>query len=156
MPLVALFGARIRELLAQPLATDAQGCLTPVVLDLSPQARAEWIGFHDEVERELGARGAFRSVRDVAAKAALRALTKTVALEVGEYGIRCNCMVPGSIDTELWQNYAKRRAGEDGVIELGLQDQAIGPGQDLVGESVRVRGVGHAPRLPGTPRSLRR
>ena len=70
MPQVALFGERIRELLAQPLATDAHGCLTPVVLDLSPQARAEWIGFHDEVERELGARGKFRGVRDVAAKAA--------------------------------------------------------------------------------------
>ena len=55
MPLVALFQARIRELLAQPLATDAHGCLTPAVLDLSPQARAEWIRFHDEVERELGA-----------------------------------------------------------------------------------------------------
>jgi putative DNA primase/helicase len=67
---VALFGERIRELLAQPLATDAHGCLTPAVLDLSPQARAEWIGFHDEVERELGARGKFRGVRDVAAKAA--------------------------------------------------------------------------------------
>jgi putative DNA primase/helicase len=70
MPQVALFGERIRELLAQPLATDAHGCLTPAVLDLSPQARAEWIGFHDEVERELGARGKFRGVRDVAAKAA--------------------------------------------------------------------------------------
>ena len=40
MPQVALFGERIRELLAQPLATDAHGCLTPAVLDLSPQARA--------------------------------------------------------------------------------------------------------------------
>ena len=54
---MALFEARIRELLTQPLATDAHGCLTPAVLDLSPQARAEWICFHDEIERELGARG---------------------------------------------------------------------------------------------------
>jgi putative DNA primase/helicase len=59
MPQVALFGERIRELLTQP-----HGCLTPAVLDLSPQARAEWIRFHDDVERELGARGAFRGVRD--------------------------------------------------------------------------------------------
>ena len=61
MPQVALFGERIRELLAQPLATDAHGCLTPAVLDLSPQARAEWIRFHDEIERELGADGGRRA-----------------------------------------------------------------------------------------------
>lgn len=38
-----------------------------------------------------------------------------MANDVGPHGIRCNCLVPGSIDTELWQNYAKRRAGEEGV-----------------------------------------
>jgi putative DNA primase/helicase len=48
---VALFGDRIRKLLAQPLATDEHGCLTPAVLDLSPQARAEWIRLHDDVGR---------------------------------------------------------------------------------------------------------
>ena len=86
MPLVALFQARIRELLAQPLATDAHGCLTPAVLDLSPQARAEWIRFHDEVERELGARGAFRSVRDVAAKAAENVARLAALFHVLEHG----------------------------------------------------------------------
>ena len=60
-------------------------------------------------------RGIPRKTHYVAAKAALRALTKTVALEVGEYGIRCNCMVPGSIDTELWQKYVARIAGEKGI-----------------------------------------
>ena len=51
----------------------------------------------------------------VSAKAALRAFTKVVALEVGPYNIRCNCIVPGSIDTELWQNYGRRVAAEQGV-----------------------------------------
>ena len=40
------------------------------MLDLSLLARVEWVGFHDEVEYELGARGKFRGMRDVAAKAA--------------------------------------------------------------------------------------
>ena len=51
----------------------------------------------------------------MSAKAALRAFSKSVAAEVGPYNIRCNCLVPGSIDTELWQNFAKRRAGEEGM-----------------------------------------
>jgi 3-oxoacyl-[acyl-carrier protein] reductase len=50
-----------------------------------------------------------------AAKGALRILTKVIAKEVGEYGIRCNCVVPGSIDTELLRNYHKRIAGERGI-----------------------------------------
>jgi putative DNA primase/helicase len=87
MPQVVLFQARIRELLTQPLATDAHGCLTPAVLDLSPQARAEWIRFHDEVERELGARGAFRSVRDVAAKAAENVARLAALFHVLEHGV---------------------------------------------------------------------
>jgi NAD(P)-dependent dehydrogenase (short-subunit alcohol dehydrogenase family) len=51
----------------------------------------------------------------VTAKASLRALTKAVALDVGEYGIRCNCVVPGAIDTELWQNWVRRTAEEQSV-----------------------------------------
>ena len=86
MPQVALFGARIRELLAQPLATDAHGRLTPAVLDLSPRARTEWIRFHDEIERELGARGALRSVRDVAAKAAENVARLAALFHVLEHG----------------------------------------------------------------------
>jgi len=87
MPQVARFRMRIRELLAQVLPTDEHGSLTPVVLDLSPQAHSEWIRFHDEVERELGARGAFRGVRDVAAKAAENAARMAALFHVLEHGV---------------------------------------------------------------------
>jgi 3-oxoacyl-[acyl-carrier protein] reductase len=50
-----------------------------------------------------------------AAKGALIILSKTIAKEVGPYGIRCNCLVPGAIDTELLRNYHKRIAGERDV-----------------------------------------
>jgi 3-oxoacyl-[acyl-carrier protein] reductase len=56
--------------------------------------------------------GMVRKTHYTSAKAALRALTKTIALEVGPKGIRCNCLVPGSIETELWMNWGKRMAAE--------------------------------------------
>ncbi len=59
--------------------------------------------------------GMVRKSHYVTAKASLRAFTKAVALDVGEYGIRCNCVVPGAIDTELWRNWVRRTADEKGV-----------------------------------------
>ncbi|WP_102417182.1 SDR family NAD(P)-dependent oxidoreductase [Mycobacterium sp. 4858] len=59
--------------------------------------------------------GIVRKSHYVTAKASLRAFTKTVALEVGPYGIRCNCIVPGSIDTELWRRWVQRTADERGI-----------------------------------------
>ena len=60
-----------------------------------------------------------------AAKGALRILTKTIAREVGEFGIRCNCVVPGAIETDLMVNYMARVATEKGVsvdeIKAGIQ-----------------------------------
>jgi NAD(P)-dependent dehydrogenase (short-subunit alcohol dehydrogenase family) len=56
-----------------------------------------------------------RKTHYCSAKSALRAFTKTVALEVGEYGIRCNCLVPGGIDTELLQAWGRRMAAEQGI-----------------------------------------
>jgi NAD(P)-dependent dehydrogenase (short-subunit alcohol dehydrogenase family) len=62
-----------------------------------------------------GFNGVPRKSHYVTAKASLRAFTKAVALEVGRHGIRCNCIVPGGIDTELWRNWVARRADEQGV-----------------------------------------
>ena len=52
--------------------SDPAPCATPFLerLSLFRKAHAEWVRFHDQVERELGARGKFRAVHDVAAKAA--------------------------------------------------------------------------------------
>ena len=62
-----------------------------------------------------GYAGMVRKSHYVTAKASLRAFTKAVALELGQHGIRCNCVVPGSIDTDLWRNWVKRMAAEQGV-----------------------------------------
>jgi 3-oxoacyl-[acyl-carrier protein] reductase len=62
-----------------------------------------------------GLRGQQRKSHYVTAKASLRAFTKAVALEVGPKGIRCNCLVPGGIETELWDNWVRRTAAEHQV-----------------------------------------
>jgi 3-oxoacyl-[acyl-carrier protein] reductase len=61
-----------------------------------------------------GWNGIPRKSHYVSAKAALRAFTKTVALEVGPMNIRCNCLVPGGIDTQLLRDYTARIAAERG------------------------------------------
>ncbi len=69
--------------------------------------------------------GMVRKSHYSAAKGALRILTKTVAKEVGTYGIRCNCVVPGAIATDLMLNYVKRIAGEKGVPEEEIHQQML-------------------------------
>ena len=59
-----------------------------------------------------------------AAKGALIVLSKTIAKEVGPYGIRCNCLVPGAIDTELLRNYHARIAAERGVPVDAIRAEA--------------------------------
>lgn len=57
------------------------------------------------------------------AKASLRALTKVVAIEAAEYNVRCNCIVPGRIDTDLLRNFFRRRAAEEGISYEEKRDQ---------------------------------
>jgi 3-oxoacyl-[acyl-carrier protein] reductase len=62
-----------------------------------------------------GQKGMVRKSHYSVAKGGLRILTKVIALEVAEHGIRCNCVVPGPIDTELLQTYIRRIAKEQGT-----------------------------------------
>jgi 3-oxoacyl-[acyl-carrier protein] reductase len=72
-----------------------------------------------------GYNGIVRKSHYVTAKASLRAFTKSVALEVGPHGIRCNCIVPGGIDTELWRNWVGRMAAEQDVDEAKLRERML-------------------------------
>lgn len=69
-PAMGAFQRRVRELLDLPLPTDERGELAPPVLDLSQEAKAAWVSFHDAIEGGLGEGGELRDVRDAASKAA--------------------------------------------------------------------------------------
>ncbi|MBR4736139.1 MAG: DUF3987 domain-containing protein [Rhodocyclaceae bacterium] len=69
-PHLSAFHRRIEAILNQTVAMDDAGALTPAMLTLAPEAKAEWIEFHDAVESELASGGELYDVRDVASKAA--------------------------------------------------------------------------------------
>ena len=87
-----------------------------------------------------------------ASKGALASLTRSMAVELGAYGIRCNIIVAGAIHTERWEasteeQKQKRRAnypvgrestGEDianGVFYLGTDLSGTVTGTDLTIDS---------------------
>ncbi|WP_082109474.1 SDR family oxidoreductase [Mycobacterium sp. UM_Kg1] len=56
-----------------------------------------------------------RKAHYAAAKLGLSALAQTLATEVGEFGIRVNTLVLGSVAGALFDSYVARRSAEDGV-----------------------------------------
>jgi len=58
-----------------------------------------------------------------ASKLGVLGFTRTLAKEVGRYGIRANTVIPGAVKTELLENYWKRIAAERGVeVELVAEE----------------------------------
>jgi 3-oxoacyl-[acyl-carrier protein] reductase len=72
-----------------------------------------------------GWNGMLRKSHYSVAKAGLRVLTKVIAKEAGPYGVRCNCVVPGIIDTELMQNYVRRVADEQSISADEMMDKLM-------------------------------
>jgi len=64
------FHDRMARVLATELPITERGALEPATMQLSGEGKDEWIAFHDEIERQLGAGGDLVSVRDAASKAA--------------------------------------------------------------------------------------
>ncbi len=64
------FAVRLRELLELSVQPDESGALVLPMLTLTAEARALWVRFHDDVERELRPGGDMAEARDVASKAA--------------------------------------------------------------------------------------
>ena len=50
-----------------------------------------------------------------AAKAGMIAMTKALAMEFGRYGIRANCVLPGTVRTPIWD---QRKAKDPNVLKM--------------------------------------
>lgn len=111
-PCLAKFHQRLGALLDHPLNFNDLGELEPETLELSPEAKAVWVAFHDAIETELKPGRDMAEARDVASKAAdnaarLAALFHTFEDEPGG-SIGAGAMRQGAA-VAAWHLYEARR-----------------------------------------------
>ncbi|GAB3120147.1 glucose 1-dehydrogenase [Glaciibacter psychrotolerans] len=103
-----------------------------------------------------GLRGSAGLHAYVASKFAVRGLTKSVALDLGQYGIRVNSVHPGFIETEMTKAYdaaqfqiplARGGAPEEVskmVLFLASDDSSYSTGAEFVVDGGMIVGIPHA------------
>jgi putative DNA primase/helicase len=151
-PALVAYDARLRALLDRPLPVDGDGMvLAPPILPLSAAARATWIRFHDDVERELARQGEFADVTDFAAKTADNAARIAGVFHVLEHGpdgeIKDDTML-AAIDLALWHLHDAKRI--IGAIEIPtavvdarrLLEWLLAQGDDVTPREISYRGPG--------------
>lgn len=132
MPALARFHAQINCILQVSPPINERGGLEPAMLTLSPEAKAAWVKFHDEIESGLGQGGELQDVRDVASKIAdnaarMAALFHVVAGGIGPVSVEH--FESASIVTAWHLNEALRFFGEialpDGLANAALLEDWI-------------------------------
>jgi putative DNA primase/helicase len=83
---LAEFNRRIAAILARPVHMDEGGALLPVQSTLTPEAKAVWRAYHDNVETQLSSGGKLHDVRDVASKSADNVARLAVLFHCFEHG----------------------------------------------------------------------
>lgn len=81
-PALETFNRRLTDILNDTVKIDEDGGLTPTMLTLSPEAKAHWIAFHDQIEEKLSPGAELCQVRDVASKIADNAARLAALLQV--------------------------------------------------------------------------
>ncbi|MBW01118.1 17-beta-hydroxysteroid dehydrogenase 14, partial [Eschrichtius robustus] len=74
----------------------------------------------------VGAIGQSQAVPYVATKGAVTAMTKALALDESQYGVRANCISPGNIWTPLWEELAASTPDPTVTIREGTLAQPLG------------------------------
>ncbi|CAB4694308.1 MAG: SDR family oxidoreductase [Actinobacteria bacterium] len=84
-----------------------------------------------------------------ASKAALHALTRTVAVRYGKHNIRCNTVVPGTIATEVWQERIHRNPAVFEQLKSWYPLGRVGKPSDITA-AVLYLASDQAPWMTGT------
>jgi putative DNA primase/helicase len=87
MPALEKYSGQIKRILQAPAPINERGGLEPSMLTLSPDAKAAWVIFHDEIEKGLCKGGELQDVRDVASKIADNAARMAALFHVIDGGI---------------------------------------------------------------------
>ncbi|XP_058136527.1 17-beta-hydroxysteroid dehydrogenase 14 isoform X2 [Dasypus novemcinctus] len=74
----------------------------------------------------VGAIGQSQAAPYVATKGAVTALTKALALDESQYGVRVNCISPGNIWTPLWKELAASTPDPAAAVREGTLAQPLG------------------------------
>ncbi|XP_016049317.1 17-beta-hydroxysteroid dehydrogenase 14 isoform X2 [Erinaceus europaeus] len=74
----------------------------------------------------VGTIGQSRAVPYVATKGAVTAMTKALALDESQYGVRVNCISPGNIWTPLWEELAASTPQPMATVHEGILAQPLG------------------------------
>lgn len=126
-PHLSAFNRKIEALLNLSAPIDEDGALSPAMLSFSPEAKAEWVAFHDRIERDLPSGEKLHDIRDVASKIAdnaarmaalFHAFEGAAGAAVGVDSFRAAARV-----TEWHLNEARRFFGEL-ALPAGLADAA--------------------------------
>lgn len=81
-PYLEAFNRRVKAILEISDKFDENGILQPEIIELSPEARQEWIEVFNAIEAQLAPTGDLRDVRDVASKTAENAARIAALIEI--------------------------------------------------------------------------
>lgn len=105
-------------------ATDPQGWSADIASNLNGAYACAHAVLPQMIERRGGSIVNVSSVNGLmalgdpaysAAKAGMIAMTRALAMEYGRYGIRANCVLPGTVRTPIWD---ERRAKDPNVLKM--------------------------------------
>lgn len=111
MPALSGFHRRIKELLELPLAFDEYGRLKPSLLNLTQEAKQEWIHYYNGIESELRPGGDACDIKDVASKSADNAARIAALFQIYEHGLTDISLAAfeGAARLAAWHLYEARR-----------------------------------------------
>jgi putative DNA primase/helicase len=128
MPALAAYHSQLHRILQTPAPINEEGGLEPSMIGLTPDAKAAWIKFHDEIEQGLGKGGELQDVRDVASKIADNAVRMAALFHVIDGGIGAISLEhfeSASIIAAWHLNEALRFFGELALPEAELDAAAL-------------------------------